>query len=238
MVRQLFAAAAIGWCCVASAAEELPRLASDAPPVVADQREARAPASDEAVRTALYRVVELKLNDIRLSDAIDKLRGITGVPVTVNWKALEAAGIPRDEPLSLHVRNVHASTALDLLLRIASPEGTRLGWMIDTGVVSVSTSDDLAKNVIVRVYDIRDLIGKGVQGNNRADRVRAIMKVLTDRVDPGSWRQHGGRVATLRELQGQLIITQTAQNHRAIIDLLEAVRSLIGSGENNRLVTP
>ena len=230
MVRQVVLAAVVGWCCVASA-EDFPRLTRNTgtvPLVAADQQEeAKAPANDELARTAMHQVVDLKLNDTRITDAIERLRDLTATQISVNWRALEAAGIRRDEPVSLRLRNVHASTALDLLLRMASPEGPRLGWTIDNGVVTISTADDLAKNVIIRVYDVRDLLGKNIPGDARADRARAIVKLLTDRVDPASWREHGGMVASPRELQGQLIVTQTPANHRAIVDLLQAIRPLL-----------
>lgn len=229
MVRQLFAAAVVGWCCVASADDDSPKLTANVPEervVPADRQGARASGNDEVARTAMHQVIDLKLNDTRINDAVDKLRGATGVDLFVNWRALEAAGIRRDEPVSLRVRNVHASTALDLLLRMASPEGPRLGWVIDNGVVTISTADDLAKNVMIRVYDVRDLIGKTAPGEDRGNKVRAIVKLLTDRVDPGSWREHGGAVASVREMHGQLIVTQTAENHRAIIDLLQSIRPL------------
>jgi len=211
MMRHLVIAAVVGWSFVARAGEP-------------QERPAR--LSDELVRTVLHQVIDIKLSDRPLSEAFDRLGGETGLQIIVNWKALEAQGVGRADPVSLHVRRVHASTALDLLLRVASPEGPRLGWEIDGGVVHVTTAADLSRNVMIRVYDIRDfLAGKGEHDK----KVRAVIKLLTDRIDPGSWREHGGSVASLRELQGQLIVTQTAENHRAIIDLLESVRPLFAA---------
>jgi hypothetical protein len=230
MVKQLVLAAVVGWCGAASAADDFPGLGRNVPQerlAPAGQQETKPSGNDALARTAMHQVIDLKLNDTSITDAIDKLRDMTPAQIFVNWKALEAAGVRRDAPVSLRVRNVHASTALDLLLRMASPEGPRLGWMIDNGVVTISTADDLAKNVMVRVYDVRDLLGKTAPGEDRANKVKAIIKSLTDRVDPGSWREHGGAVASPRELQGQLIVTQTAENQRAIIDLLEAIRPLL-----------
>jgi hypothetical protein len=39
-----------------------------------------------------------------------------------------------------------------------------------------------------------------------------------------SWRDKGGRSGSIRELSGQLIITQTPENHRQILRLLEQLR--------------
>ena len=211
MMRQLVIAAVVGWSVAAYAGEP-------------QERPAR--LSEEQIRTGLHQVIDFKFSDRPLSEAFDRLRGETKLQILVNWKALEAEGVSRGDPVSLQVRRIHASTALDLLLQVAAPEGPRLGWEIDNGVVHVTTAADLSKNVMIRVYDIRDfLAGKG----ERDKKVRAVIKLLTDRIDPASWREHGGSVASLRELQGQLIITQTAANHRAIIDLLESVRPLFAA---------
>ena len=231
MVRQLVMAAVVGWCCVASAAQGASQSTQNVPREErasrAEDSQGRAPrGADELARTAMHQLVELKLSEAPISDAIDKLRAQTGAEVFVNWKSLEAAGVGRHDPMSLHVRNIHASTALDLLLRVAAPEGPKLGWAIDNGVVTVSTADDLAKNVMVRVYDVRHLLGKPGADNDRAKKVSAILRLFTDRVDPQSWRDHGGATASIRELQGQLIVTQTPENHRAIVDLLQSLLPL------------
>lgn len=236
MMRHLVLAAAVGLGCAAAAratAEAAgPQRGSPTPQITAVNQAEERPVrgNDELVRTDMHRVIDLKLNDVPLSGAIDRLRGITGVRISVNWKALEAAGVRRGEPVSLRLERVHASTALDLLLRVASPESPRLGWRVDEGVVSVSTAEDLNKNVEIRLYDIRDLIGKSATLDERTRKVNAIVRLLQDRIDPASWRQHGGAVGAMRELQGQLIVTQTPENHRAITDLIESVRRLTTAG--------
>jgi general secretion pathway protein D len=143
----------------------------------------------------------------------------------------------------------------------------KLGYTVDEGVITISTEEDLSKNVITRVYDIRDLIinvpdfddapdfnlsnatrggsrsgggggGGGGQsllgnsGNNREeeqgpkrqDLVDAITKLITDTVAPDSWRDVGGSVGSMRELSGQLIVTQTPENQRLLSNLLEQLR--------------
>jgi hypothetical protein len=51
-----------------------------------------------------------------------------------------------------------------------------------------------------------------------------VIALLEDAVDPSSWRDNGGKVGTVRELAGQLIIRQSAANHRAIADILTQLR--------------
>jgi general secretion pathway protein D len=58
----------------------------------------------------------------------------------------------------------------------------------------------------------------------RQERVDAIVKLIQETVDPNSWRDNGGQVGAIKELSGQLIVTQTPDNQRSLINLLEQLR--------------
>src|SRR5882724_6762662 len=45
-----------------------------------------------------------------------------------------------------------------------------------------------------------------------------------DTVNTDSWKDRGGSVGALRELEGQLIVTQTPENHRQLKNLLDQLR--------------
>ena len=62
------------------------------------------------------------------------------------------------------------------------------------------------------------------EGPKRQDLVDAITKLITDTVAPDSWRDVGGSVGSMRELSGQLIVTQTPENQRLLSNLLEQLR--------------
>jgi hypothetical protein len=118
-----------------------------------------------------------------------------------------------------------------------------LGYQIDDGVVTVSTKDDLesAKYQVIRVFDIRDMLvtpmegtlalpKSGERGKGRtkeetekgnAAMVQGVIDTIETVVAPGSWREKGGKVGSIRELNGQLIVSQTEEN-------AAAVRTLIG----------
>lgn len=63
-------------------------------------------------------------------------------------------------------------------------------------------------------------------GETRADRVRSIMNVIQQTVDPDSWRESGGDVGSINEIKGSLIITTTPRNHREIAGLLSKLRDI------------
>jgi hypothetical protein len=51
-----------------------------------------------------------------------------------------------------------------------------------------------------------------------------LKKVLTDGVDPLSWKDNGGTSGWISSLNGQLFITQTAENQAAVRDMLTELR--------------
>ncbi|MDB5330413.1 MAG: hypothetical protein JWP03_1564 [Phycisphaerales bacterium] len=236
---------------------------------------------DRAVQAQLDRQLpELQFDGVGFSDVVDFLRDVSGANVFVNWKTLEGAGIDKNAPVTAKLRNVKFSKALAVILDSVGGGTTKLGYTIDDGVITISTSEDLSKNTITRVYDIRDLIinipdftdapdfslnstsnnsnqnpqggggigaggGGGQQGqqtNNlfgnsgsgqgnkedagptRQELVEQITKLITETVAPDSWRDAGGSVGAVRELQGQLIVTQTPENQHSLVDLLEKLR--------------
>ena len=228
---RIFALLVIGFCIravVAGGPSPLSNEQREAPVGSADEARQRA---DGAARAKLASVLtDLKLDEESLSDAIDALRDRSGASIFVNWKTLEAAGVSRNTAVSIHLKGKRLSTWLDVLLAIAGADrDERLAYSVEDGVITVSTADDLAKNVMVRVYDIRDLLAGA--GNARQKRVDAIIKLLIHQVDPASWRSAdqkpmAGKVGAIRELQGQLIVTQTPANHRRLVSLVEDLRAL------------
>ena len=219
----------------------------------------------------------LTFDAVGFSDVVDFLRDVSGTNIFVNWKSLEAAGIDRNTPVSANLRNIKFSKALSIILDSVGGGQTKLGYTIDEGVITISTQDDLSRNVVVRVYDIRDLIvnipdftdaptfsldasqstgnqgggGQGLgqggggqttsvtnqlfqnanqlgqnqnRGPTRQDLIDNITKLIEDTVSTDSWKDNGGSVGALRELEGQLIVTQTPENHRQLVNLLEQLR--------------
>jgi len=227
---------------------------------------------DRATRQLLQRpLLGVDFQELQFQKAIQWLTDSTGANITVNWTALEAAGINKDALVTLHLKNVKFETVLRQLLDVAGGV-TPLGYVIEDGVIKISTKEDLAKNTITRTYDINDLMvrvpnfaapeldlnstsscnsggnsGGGLFGggsssssngssssNNggeeniptKSEIVQKLITMISTSVDPDSWREPlgSGTVGSISEIQGQLVITQTQENHARIAELISRLR--------------
>lgn len=71
--------------------------------------------------------------------------------------------------------------------------------------------------------------GPGQQQGTRRTRdemIDEIIDIITSNVDYDGWQENGGETGSIREFNGNLIITNTPRNHRAIIGLLRKLREV------------
>jgi type II secretory pathway component GspD/PulD (secretin) len=231
-------------------------------------------AANRAVRARLEEPIrEITAEQQGLERVLNFLRDSTSSNIFVNWRALEAAGIDRNSPVTISLREIPFRKALQTILAEVGGGTANLGYTIDDGIITVSTRDDLnsAKYQTVKVFDIRDLL---VQPNNRAaptlnlgqttsqagqgstnsqnsngqgglfgnqnnnqnqnqnqnlqQNRQGIVTNITDTIKavvaPDSWRDNGGTIGSIRELNGQLIVNQTVDNQIEVMNLLQQLR--------------
>jgi beta-lactamase regulating signal transducer with metallopeptidase domain len=197
---------------------------------------------------------EVNFNNVALSDAVDFLRDVTGANVFVNWKALHDAGVERTSPVSARMRDVSFGKALTILLD-GVERREPLGYTVAEGVITITSRADLEKDVVTRVYDVRDLIvpipdyeppavedmkanrprplekpQTQLEKDADAERTRQaaidrVEKLIKETVEPPVWE----KTSRLRELNGQLIITAPPR-------LQEEIAGLIGQLRETRAV--
>jgi uncharacterized membrane protein YgcG len=161
-VVQMAAVAAVAGSCSLWAAD-MPKTAAQSPKPTAetvkpaaDLAVVEAPAANAA--TALGEPIrELNVDGKSLSQVLDYLRTTTGTNMVVNWTVLEAAGITKDTPITLQVRDVTLRKLLRLVLDQASP-ATALTFGVDSNVIEITSQDDADKVLITKVYVVDDLV--------------------------------------------------------------------------------
>lgn len=124
-----------------------------------------ASGESEVERETLQRLA-VKASEIQftegtgLAEVLDFIAQKAGVSLNVNWNALSLVGLDRTTDVGgLNLRDVRIDRALQIVLQSAgSATGTQLEYSITDGIVRISTTEDLDRFVIVRVYDCRDLM--------------------------------------------------------------------------------
>lgn len=119
------------------------------------------PARLEAVSSIRHQLnatlPEVKFDGVALSDAIDFLRDVSGANISVNWKALEGAGVSKDSTLNVKLRSISLHRALDLVLGETAGAG-KIGYTVDENVIEITTQELIDSRMYTRVYPVEDLI--------------------------------------------------------------------------------
>ena len=238
---------------------EWPDITASRDRTVAEEK--RNDPKNAAVRAKLELVLpEVNFDAVPFTDAVDYFRDVSGANLFINWRALENAGVDRKAPVTARLRDVRFSKALSVVLESLGGGTIPLGYTVDDGVITVSTGEDLGRDTITRVYDVRDLLitipdyeppppldlrvepavkpqpdapaanerakieAEHADMRTRQETVEELARLITETIAPESWRDAGGTLGSVRELQGQFIITQTPDNHLRILALLEQFR--------------
>lgn len=130
-------------------------------PLAAVGSDSQSPAerqSEAAIEAALAGVIpEARFVNQPLDQVMEFLRESLHVNMHVRWSDLASAGVPRETPISVNVRNLPAQRVLRLVLDNASDE-TSLDYEICDGVLQIATREMLDKNLVTRVYPLHDLL--------------------------------------------------------------------------------
>jgi len=136
-----------------SAGREMPALMSPAA--------GRASSTGQAAAPVRPKGIDLDLHDTPLKQAVEFFRNVSGLNFYVNWAALESLAVTRETPVSVSVRGVTLGKGLDLVVeQLAAGEDptSRVYWVVDRGVVMISTGAALDSQMRTRVWDVTDLV--------------------------------------------------------------------------------
>lgn len=104
------------------------------------------------------RIPEVSFEDLPLDQVIDWLQGYTGVNVVSHWQTLIDAGVPRDKPITIKVKNLRLSQVLWMIMNEAGGADIKLAYRASGNLLILSTADDLGQELLVRVYEVADLL--------------------------------------------------------------------------------
>jgi hypothetical protein len=95
-----------------------------------------------------------------LHKVLNYVRKAGKVNMVVNWKALEQSGIEKTSGVSLKLRRATLATVLDLVMEQVNgnrDKYSRAYWIIEKGIVKITTGNMLNRKTVTKSWDISDL---------------------------------------------------------------------------------
>jgi beta-lactamase regulating signal transducer with metallopeptidase domain len=111
----------------------------DLPPPRARSTTDEAVANATTMKLLEHKLPEVRFDNVGFADVIDFFRDVGSANIFVDWRALEAAGIDRNAPVTIRLRDVKLSKALEVVLLDVGAGKARLGYAVDGGIVTIST---------------------------------------------------------------------------------------------------
>jgi hypothetical protein len=129
-----------------------PKSAAPAVPTIKKKK------TRSAVAALEFRVPEVRYDDVPLEQVLDNLAGLANTNLTVRWQKLAEFGIKRDSPITLNVRNLRLRQVLWLVMNHPPLSDAKLAYRADSDMILLSTADDFGQEMIVKVYDVTELL--------------------------------------------------------------------------------
>ena len=174
---------------------------------------AETPAVAET-RERLAHVVSLDLQRASVSGVLASLGDMQpGLKIVVDPE-VSAKGIDLSSRMvDLKAKDVSVESVLGLVL------GADLGYMIGPGYIQITTREKLQRSFTVATYPMQGLAGDIAGGT---ELMRIISATVNSQSDPSvaAWTDEGGP-AEIEQMNGRLIISQTARGHAKVQDLLQ-----------------
>ena len=98
-------------------------------------------------------VSRFEFNETPLRDVIAQIRDAHDIPVELDQKALEDAGVDLDAPITQNLSGVSLRSALRLLLG-----NIDLTYLVKNEVLLITTTEKAQENLVVKVYPVADLV--------------------------------------------------------------------------------
>ena len=203
--------------------------AEAAPAETAPRAVSPSSAADEAIRRALDKPVSTDFVETPLETAAAFFADTCGVAIMLDRRALDDVGIAADTPITGRVPQAPLRSALRLLLRDLD-----LTFMIEEGVLVITTPEEAEMRLAVVVYPVGDLVGAGPEAAAAFDR---LVKVITWCVEATTWDSVGGPgsvVAAQFPNVDALVVAQTQQVHDEIAAVVESLRELMRQSAESR----
>lgn len=195
----------------------------------------------QSINAALEQEITLDFQDTDLVDVIAFLQRITNVNFVIDPQVIAAGAV---SPVTLRVEGMKLKYVLDYVMRL-----TDLNYVMRDQAIYVSDSTGLRGATYMKLYDVRDLLqgltmfpgpdldipepgGSGSRllppvADDAPPELDEFVDIIQRVVAPDTWDGESG--ASIGEFQGSMVVTQTADVHVQVEELLRQLRNQRGT---------
>jgi len=109
--------------------------------------------AERKIRKQLDELTSIDFAETPLQDVIDYLKDLHGIEIQLDAKALDAAGIGADTPITRNLKGITLRSTLRLMLGALD-----LTYVVKDEVLWITTPDEAANILLPRVYPVADLV--------------------------------------------------------------------------------
>jgi hypothetical protein len=168
----------------------------------------------EVLREKLAQTVSVDFSGLPLETALAELAEQSGVAIRIDREALDEAGDPLTDPVTLRVRDIPLRSVLHLLL-----DDTYREFVFQDDALCVTSREEAYATLVPRLYHVADLTRR-----ERAFDEDALADAVKELVAADRWEDAGG-TGTIEVRPGALLVRQACSVHLQIAALFDALRS-------------
>ena len=119
----------------------------------------RITTSQGVYRYLAQKRLKVEYTDLSFGQVMDELRNQLSINMIVYWPQIQSSQIDRDTPVTVELKNVSAYTVLNAVLNdVSSGSFSKLGFVVNQGVMEIGLKGRLTERRTVQVYYIVDLM--------------------------------------------------------------------------------
>ncbi len=193
------------------------------------------------------RLTDVHFENVSLVEALGRLGQQAGVEIEVDWKSMPSgrSGALRSEIVTARLRDVTLREAIDAVLRATqadAPPDPVLVELSQSRIKIYSQSAMTAAAASTRIYDLRPLIGQDISTFPRSMRLKSngglvyfddtanqlaelYGEAIRNRFYGSAYRRVPAGIDFYGQLDAQILVCETPENHRRIRALLDGLSS-------------
>jgi thioredoxin-related protein len=179
------------------------------------------PSDNQAtIERKLARPISVNFQKAPLETVCRDLQNLTGINIVLDKKALEAANVGLDQPLSLNVEHISTKCVLNLLLKELN-----LTYQIKDNALVVTTEAAVRGPLKNVTYSVARYLER-TDADKHCE--KKLIDLITNSIAPESWECAGGQgtIHYCRDQQTLVIGQQTQDVHEQVTELLAALDRL------------